>query len=40
MSQRDTKENLFGSTVAAELKQLPPLLRYRARYEIRNVISK
>ena len=33
-------ENLFGSTVAAELKELLPLLRYRVKHETRNVIFK
>ena len=33
-------ENRFGSTVAAELKELPPLLRYLVKHETRNVIFK
>ena len=37
--QTTNVEDLFGSTVATELKELPPLLRHHVKHEIRNVIS-
>ena len=38
--QTTNVEDLFGSTVAAELKELPLLLRHHVKHEIRNVIFK